>query len=131
MTDDRLATWLTGARERASQITDEHGPDDCDLNGETCTGHDADRMLKALEAVLAPHEPGRRIVTGSLCASHETHRYFSITATEAAGVTNCPDCKATVYASCRACGEYVPVDRCPVREAVASALLGEDGGNGD
>jgi hypothetical protein len=49
---DKLSAALDGMRRRARQITDEHGPDDCDLNGETCTGHDAEQLLDALDAVL-------------------------------------------------------------------------------
>lgn len=48
----KLSAALAGMRRRARQITDEHGPDDCDLNGETCTGHDAEQLLDALDAVL-------------------------------------------------------------------------------
>jgi hypothetical protein len=88
---------------------------------------DVPRLVRAVRAALKSHEPGRRIVTGSLCERHETHRYFSITATEAADVTDCPDCTATVYDSCWACGDHVRLDSCPVRAAIASELLGEDG----
>jgi hypothetical protein len=58
-----LAAELAAIRRRAEQITSSHGDpgeeDSCDLNGETCTGHDAERLLAAVEAVLALHSPFR------------------------------------------------------------------------
>lgn len=61
-------------------------------------------LLAAVEAALAQHQPGRVAVLGALCPRHKDHRYFSITSVEAAGVTACPDCTATVYDSCPGCG---------------------------
>ena len=54
-TADRIAAWLTGAIERAEQITTEHDEADCDLNGETCSGHDAARMAGTLQDLMAVH----------------------------------------------------------------------------
>ena len=53
MPDTDLSAALDGMRRRARQITDEHAADDCDLDGETCTGHDAELLLAAVEAALA------------------------------------------------------------------------------
>ena len=36
------------------------------------------RLIKALNAVLAKHQPGRVLITGALCPRHENHRHFSI-----------------------------------------------------
>ena len=71
MPDDKLSAALDGMRRRARQITDEHAADDCDLDGETCTGHDAELLLAAVDAVLtladaiaAPHAPARNFYEG-------------------------------------------------------------------
>lgn len=90
------------------------------------SARDVPRLLAAVEAVLKDHQTGRVTVLGSLCERHENHRYFSITATEATDVRACPDCTATVYDSCTGCGPQVPVDRCPPRNAITCALLGEE-----
>ena len=123
---DLLAVKLAAIRERAEQITTEHDEGDCDLNGDTCTGHDAERLLAAVEALLAPHQPGCAVILGALCLYHAGHRFFSITSAEAADVAACPDCTATVYVSCAGCGTQVPLDSCPVRSAATTALLRED-----
>lgn len=57
MTDtDPLAAELAAIRRRAEDITSSHGDpgeeDSCDLNGETCTGHDAERLLGGYDALL-------------------------------------------------------------------------------
>ena len=80
-----------------------------------------------LDAVLDQHRPGRIAILGSLCGSHESHRFFSITHIEAADVAACPDCTATVFDSCAGCGTSVRLDQCPARAAISRALLGEDG----
>jgi hypothetical protein len=48
-----LDAILAGMRERAGQITGDHDEgDDRDLDGDTCTGHDAERLIDVVEAVL-------------------------------------------------------------------------------
>ena len=71
MPDTDLSAALDGMRRRARQITDEHAADDCDLDGETCTGHDAELLLAAVDAVLTladaiavPHAPARNSYEG-------------------------------------------------------------------
>lgn len=123
-TPDPLAGELAAIRERASQITDEHGPGDCDLNGGPCTGHDAERLAAAVEAVLALHQPGPFVILGYLCPAHASHRHFSITDPEAAGVRACPDCTADARRSCKGCDGRP----CPTYRAVAAALMGEASG---
>ena len=51
---DLLAAELAGIRERAAQITGDHDVAVCiaDLGG-PCSGHDAERLADAVEAVLA------------------------------------------------------------------------------
>lgn len=88
------------------------------------------RLLAAVEAVLAQHQPGRVLITGALCPQHENHRYFSITGTEAASVRDCPDCAAAVWTSCAGCGPQMPLDSCPARTAISAALLGEEKADG-
>lgn len=88
---------------------------------------DVPRLLAAVDEVLKPHHPGRIAVIGALCGTHENHRYFSITQPEAAAVIACPDCAATVYASCAECGEGTPFTQCTVRAAITSALTRDDG----
>jgi hypothetical protein len=62
-----LAVELAGIRRRAEQLTGDHNPDGCDLNGETCTGHDAERLLEAVEQVIRYHTtPGVRRRKGAL-----------------------------------------------------------------
>lgn len=57
--DDTLAAELAAIRETASQITrDGHDEAECSADlGRRCTGHDAERLLAAVEAVLARHNP--------------------------------------------------------------------------
>jgi hypothetical protein len=83
----------------------------------------AGQLLKALDAVLELHQPGVFAITGSLCKYHENHRYFSITATEAADVRACPDCRATADRSCTCGGMAYP---CANVRAISRALLGEE-----
>ena len=71
MPDTDLSAALDGMRRRARQITDEHAADDCDRDGETCTGHDAELLLAAVDAVLTladaiavPHAPARNSYEG-------------------------------------------------------------------
>lgn len=49
---DPVAAYLAEAKERAEQITPACEPD---CGGEPCTGHDALRLLAAVERVLALH----------------------------------------------------------------------------
>jgi hypothetical protein len=91
---------------------------------------DSPRLLAALRKVLKPHQPGARVVLGNLCDHHEVCRHFSITATEAAGVMACTDCKADVYQSCTGCGTHVSVDKCPVRTAITRELLSKEADHG-
>lgn len=86
-------------------------------------------LLGVVEAVLKWHQPGRVAILGSLCERHESHRHFSITRTEADGVRACPDCAATVYASCTGCGPGVSVDACPYRLAITRELTGKEAGD--
>ena len=80
------------------------------------------KYRKAVEAVLAQHQPGRVVVLGALCSRHEAHRHFSITSTEAADVTACQDCAATVYVYCTGCGPSASLDSCPARTAISREL---------
>src|ERR1700733_10036168 len=91
---------------------------------------DTPLLVAAVEAVLAQHQPGRVAIIGVVCKRHEAHRHFSIDAREAADVRACPDCAATVYASCAGCATGVSVDACPVREAITAAMTGKDGSDG-
>ena len=84
---------------------------------------DVRRLLAVVEAALALHAPGPVQLLGSLCAAHANHRYFSITATEAADVAACPKCSASVSFPCTGCGTNGSVDRCPTRAAISAALL--------
>jgi hypothetical protein len=122
--DTDPAVLLAMFRDRAEDLTD-HDDERCADPQKSCTGHDALRMADALDAILKQHQPGRIVLFGSLCERHESHRYFSITATEAADVQACPDCSATVCNSCTGCGPSVSIDSCPARNAITSALTGE------
>lgn len=86
---------------------------------------DVPRLVAALEAVLANHQPGRIAILGSLCKRHENHRHFSITRTEADDVRACPDCAASVYTSCTGCNPQVSIETCPDRLAITRALNGD------
>jgi hypothetical protein len=122
-----LAAELGTIREMAAQITDDHTEADCAAGlGVRCTGHDAERMADALDKVLERHGPGRYVVLGGTCLVHENYRYFSITAIEAAAVDACQDCEGATYLSCAACGDHVPLDRCPDRVAITAALTSKD-----
>jgi hypothetical protein len=126
-----LSAELGTIREMAAQITDDHTEADCAADlGVRCTGHDAERMADALDAVLERHRPGRYVVLGGTCLVHENHRHFSITAIEAASVDNCQDCEATTYLSCAVCGDHVPLVRCPDRAAITEALTAKENPDG-
>ena len=84
------------------------------------------QALEALAAVLALHQPGRVMILGKLCRKHEDYRHFSISATEADEVGQCPACMATVYVSCTGCGVPRPLDDCPDRRAISAALTGTE-----
>jgi hypothetical protein len=127
MSED-VAALLAGIKERNALVTD------ANLNADAfgavyaamvqlaCV--DSGFLVAAVEAVLAPHQPGRRTVLGSTCKRHDNYRFFSITATEADDVRACPDCSATVFISCAGCGIGMGVDECPVREAITRELTG-------
>lgn len=122
-----LAAELGTIREMAAQITDDHAVADCTADlGSRCTGHDAERLADAVEKVLTRHKPGRNVITGSVCKHHENHPFFSVTAREAADVAACKSCKATVYVSCDGCGPQMPLDRCPERLDITTALMAEE-----
>jgi hypothetical protein len=89
---------------------------------------DVPRLLTAVEAVLAQHQPGRIVILGALCPRHENHRHFSITSLEAADVVACEECAATVYDSCAGCGPQISLDLCPTRAVIATAVLEACGG---
>ncbi len=129
MADDRLTAALEEIRERQRSASDvSQGWQRLDERRsaqiKSCY-EDVPRLLAALDAVLKPHQPGRFVVFGSVCKRHENHPHFSITAAEAAHVQDCQDCTATVYRSCAGCGSQVPVEQCPVRNAIATAMSGE------
>ena len=118
MPDTDLSAALDGMRRRARQITDEHAADDCDLDGETCTGHDAELLLAAVDAVLARHVPKTVTVT-RLCGAH--HRIV---------LPDCPDCVKRQVTTCAACDPFCPDDNtwpCADYLAISRALTGEDG----
>ncbi len=79
------------------------------------------RLLAAVEAVLAAHQPSRRAINGDLCDVHESTRWFSFTEEEGQRVTDCPDCKGVVVQVCRR-GELWP---CPDYLAISRALTPE------
>jgi hypothetical protein len=83
-------------------------------------------LLAAVEAALKLHQPGCVTILGALCKRHRSHRFFSITSTEADDVRSCPDCAATVYNSCTGCGPQVSVDSCPTRNGITAALAGKE-----
>lgn len=99
--------------------------DDCETLA-ACQG-DVAALVNAVRAVLELHSPGPVQLFGQLCAAHASHRYFSITSAEAADVAACPKCLASVTFPCAGCGTNCPVDRCPTRAAISSALTGEEG----
>jgi hypothetical protein len=127
--DTPATTLLAGIRERSRWTSSAEGIAAPGATAEK-SARDVPRLLAAVEAVLKPHQPGRIVVRGTLCKRHENHRYFSITGTEAADVRACQECKATVFNSCAGCGHPVPLDACPVREAITAALTGEEAGRG-
>jgi hypothetical protein len=86
----------------------------------------AHALLAAVEAALKLHQPGCVTILGALCKRHRSHRFFSITSTEADDVRSCPDCAATVYNSCTGCGPQVSVDSCPTRNGITAALAGKE-----
>jgi len=127
---DPASATLTAIRDEALGSIAYAGNHACPDAGSSCSAHNALRLLAAVEAVLKDHQPGRVKVFGYTCKSHEQHRFFSITSTEAGDVRACGQCTATVYNACTGCGPQVSVDACPVREAVTTALTGQEAGSG-
>ena len=131
MSDDLVAT-LAGIRERSAAALEFPMSGFAEDSIRCCTqsAMDVPLLLGAVERLLEDHRPGRIVIYGSLCRHHENHRYFSITSTEADDVRACPDCTATVYASCTGCGPQVSADACPVRATIGRGLAGKDGSDG-
>jgi hypothetical protein len=130
MPDADLSSALDAIRKRAhaaSRAKPSAGPTVAEL----ASAADVPRLLAAVTDLLALHQPGVVVILGDLCKQHENHRFFSITATEAAGVRDCPDCQATVYNACTGCPSPSRLDRCHARQAIARALLGEEATDGD
>lgn len=71
--DGKVAAELAAIRRRAEQITAEHAPGECDLNGETCTGHDAERLLSVLSKALALAGTWERAGLGTLAEKAPVH----------------------------------------------------------
>jgi hypothetical protein len=44
------------------------------------------RLVAAVEAALAPHQPGRVVIFGATCKRHEAHRHFSTRTTDKEGL---------------------------------------------
>jgi hypothetical protein len=105
----------------------EYWPGEADAAFIVAARSDVPRLVAAVVAILAQHQPGRIVLLGALCSRHEAHRLFSITAEEAADVRDCPDCAAAVFASCTGCGAGMRLDSCPARMAITRELTGEDG----
>jgi len=124
MPDDPLATELATICEQAS-LPDDRSYDALMAHA-AASEEGIARLVAAVDAILAQHQPGPVVVLGALCPRHEAHRHFSITSAEVADVTACPDCPATVYVSCAGCGRPVRLDSCPARSAITRALTGED-----
>ena len=86
------------------------------------------RLLAAVEAAAAFHQPGPFALLGALCPEHEACRNFSITSSEADRVAACPKCSATVQRTCShgahaiwPCAEY---------RAISGELLSKEGSDG-
>lgn len=126
---DAVTTYLAEVRERSDRPLGP-GVGALPISNEAVrhlmeSAADVPHLLAAVEAVLKPHQRGPIVILGALCPRHENHRYFSITAVEAADVIACPECTATVRDSCAYCGPQVPREACPVRAAISRALLSE------
>lgn len=52
-TPDPVAAGLEAVKERAEALCASHADEDCEGTSEPCTGHDALRLVAAVEAVLA------------------------------------------------------------------------------
>ena len=85
------------------------------------------RLLAAVDAVLAKHQPGRFALLGALCAEHDAYRMFSITSNEADRVAACPDCSVSVARLCDCCGSQWP---CGHVQAISRELLRPEGASG-
>lgn len=107
-----LDAVLATMRERAEQITGGHDEDGCDLNGDTCTGHDAVRLIKVASAVL-------KLADGWTAAASRT----AAAADRAAGRGALPERTIAMLATSEAesaCAQEL-------RSAVEAALAGEAG----
>jgi hypothetical protein len=131
---DPLAGELAAITDRAANELEKWLLNPEPSGGIHMSAHDVPRLLKAVDAVLARHQPGPVLILGALCHQHEDYRYFSITAPEAATIAACPDCAATVCKSCSGCDkdeqQWCESDGfcwpCPTYRIIAGALTGED-----
>ena len=67
MAEDKLAAILAGMQERAEQLTATHADEDCPDPHDSCTGHDALRLIAAVEAALKHHKPGQQSIPICAC----------------------------------------------------------------
>jgi hypothetical protein len=118
------ATWVASTDAGDDSISEDEAAANAEFIASARTA--VPRLLAAVEAVLAQHQPGRVVILGALCRQHEAHRHFSITSAEAEAVTACPSCTATVHVTCTGCGAPASLDFCPARNAIARELLGEE-----
>jgi len=132
-TDDRVSAELAAIRavvsdrQRLASGTAFRALAAVEWHATNCRSADqVPRLLAAVEAALARHEPGPVTIVGRLCKRHDSYRYFSISAAESADVEACPACQAAVWVSCAGCGRPTPLESCPTRAAIERALTGED-----
>jgi hypothetical protein len=143
---DAVAAELAAIRRRAEQITSSHGDpgeeDSCDLNGETCTGHDAERLLAGYDALLAlhvktplyalsvrefdNHEPPR-VWCGHSCEETENSRHVVC---DSGDVVCLDKPEGDVCGDCRDGSGEAEEWPCSTVLAISAALLGEEADRG-
>jgi hypothetical protein len=110
---DAVAAELAAIRRRAEQhIFFSLDADSCDLNGETCTGHDAEHLLAGYDALL-------KLATGWEAESAKIWASIEL-----------QDCDGA-SAGFRAIGAEAYRNRAKdLRETISAALLGEEADRG-
>jgi hypothetical protein len=131
---DRLAAYLAEVRERAATLG-EPGAAYRSLIGRAQgldSAADVPRLLGAVEAVLARHQP-KTVTVRQLCLRHASGGWDGVrTVGQQFGA--CPDCTEREQVTCTGCDPICPDDnaweKCPERAAITRELLTKEEGHG-
>jgi len=123
-TMDPVAAELTAIRERSEHMRSRYGH----VGGLLALAgakDDVPRLLAAVEAVLAFHQP-KTVTVRRFCGPHASlARIAEVTGAE---IVACPDCSDNEVVTCTGCDPVCPDDNfwpCATVRAITTELLGE------